>query len=59
MLGSFIRISTDHKQLLIRNKALKLTVLLHEEAKGKDMKYISFPWPPLVTALSSVLPWLM
>jgi hypothetical protein len=49
MLGNFFRTSTDHKKLQIK-KTLKLTVLLQEEAKEKDMKYISFPWPPLVSA---------
>jgi hypothetical protein len=56
MQGNFYWTSTDQKQPQIRNKTLKLTVLLQAEAKEKDMKYISFPWPPLVTALSSVLP---
>jgi len=55
MQGNFYWTSTDHKQLQVRNKTLKLTVLLQGEAKEKDMKYINFPWPPLVTALSSVL----
>jgi hypothetical protein len=59
MWGNFFWMSTDYKQLQIRNKTLKSTVLLQAEAKEKDMEYISFPWPPPVTALSSVLPWLM
>jgi hypothetical protein len=59
MQGYFYWTSTDYKQLQIRNKTLKLTVLPQAEAKEKDMKYICFPWPPLVAALSSVLPWLM
>jgi hypothetical protein len=54
MLSNFCPTSTDHKQLQIK-KNVEIDSCVAIGGLGKDMKYISFPWPPLATALSSVL----
>ena len=52
MLSNFFRTSTKHKYGVNKKRNVEIDNVVSSRSRGKYVKYVSFPLPPLEAALS-------